>query len=76
LYAFVRFVEQANLPQDITVQFTGINFDFQRKKNRFIFFLELYIKNKGYVHAALELIEVSFVIQNLCFEEIILGNGF
>ncbi|CAF2753566.1 unnamed protein product [Rotaria sp. Silwood2] len=32
--------EQANLPQDITVQFT-----------------ELYIKNKEYVHAALELIE-------------------
>jgi hypothetical protein len=29
------------------------------------FFVELYIKNKGYVHAALELIEVYFKIHTV-----------
>ena len=53
-------VEQANLPQDITVQFTGINFHFYFDKIENVSsILELYIKNKEHVHAALELIEVS-----------------
>jgi hypothetical protein len=34
---------------------------------RDLFSLELYIKNKEYVHAALELVEVNFIIKKLFY---------
>lgn len=55
-------LEQTNLPQDITVQFTGMRLLLVERRERSISFVELYIKNRGYVHAALELVEVcSFI---------------
>ena len=55
-------LEQANLPQDITVQFTGMGMSSIEQRERRISFVELYIKNKVYVHAALELVEVCVFI--------------
>jgi hypothetical protein len=36
-HVFVYVVEQANLPQDITIQFTGINFVLSRKEHTKIY---------------------------------------
>ena len=74
-HEWIHFVEQANLPQDINIQFTGKILDCKERKYRKISLLEVFIKNKEYVHATLELIEVSFIIESsLIVEEILLGN--
>ena len=61
----VACLEQTNLPPDITVQFTGTSRRhaalLDRRDDRSLLCLELYIKNKGHVHAALELVEVGRV---------------